>query len=114
MSCEAIIKIKQGKTKSIEWFIIVDKVRVTDLSGWTCKVQIRLNDDAQTVYLDRVVATTNQDGDAFLINITSAESNIPVSDKYIIAAQFENTAMGIKDEGDRRLEIEKSWVFDSV
>jgi len=114
MSCEAIVKIKQGKTKSIEWFVIVDGVRVSDLAGWACRVQIRLNDEDQTEYLNRVITTLNEEGNAFLINITSEESNIPVSDQYIIAAQFENTGLGIKDEGDRRLEIEKSWVFDSV
>ena len=111
MSCANAIKVVKGTSESISFSLIVDNVKVTDLTDWTCKIQLRLNDTAQTLIFEKDVTELNGAADEFVVLLLPADTNIDISDNYILGVEFNNAVTSENEESYVSFNITKSWVF---
>lgn len=113
-NCDIPIKAKRGTSKSLSFSLIIDDVQVTDLTDWTCKIQLRLNDSSQTLQFEKDVTDKNEAGDEFVCLLVSSDTDIPVSENYILGVEFDNATTLQNDETSTPFHITKRWVFNDA
>lgn len=109
------LKVVRGNSKSLKVYIEQDGVIVTDLTDWTCFIQLRDKRDGSIAgSVDREVTTKNAEEDRFLIKLIPAETNIPEGD-YILGVEFRNSATGevYEREDPQEITIKKQWVVQA-
>lgn len=108
------IVVVKGNTKSISVGLKIDNTAVTDLTDWTCHIQLRDKKTREiTGSVDREVTTKNQAQDKFVITLTSTETNIPDTE-YVLGIEFRNsvTSQVIEDnENILELTVIDGWVY---
>jgi hypothetical protein len=71
---------------------------ITDLTNWTCDIQMRATrTGVLSGTIDREVTTKNVAEDSFLINLTSAETDVDPAD-YILGVEFNNSVTSERRE----------------
>lgn len=111
---QPIVVVRQS-TKSFTSILKIDGTQVTDLTDWSCYIQLR-NKSTKAISgsVDREVTTKNQAQDAFVITLTDVETNISKGD-YVLGVEFRNSVTGQKiEDPDNIVEIElrEGWVYD--
>ena len=108
MSCEVKKKdqIPQGDSYPLSWGV----TGVTDLTDWTCYLQVRTSDTAEESGISREVTTLNVAGDRFITSLTSAETSSLSIRKYIVGAELANASTGESGEILMELDIKPQWV----
>jgi cell division protein YceG involved in septum cleavage len=109
------IAIARQSTKSFKSILKVDGVQVTDLTDWTCFIQLR-NKKTKTISgtVDREVTTKNTALDAFVITLTSFETDIEEG-AYVLGLEYRNatTLQRLEDpENIVNIKIVGAWVYD--
>lgn len=83
---------------------------VTDLSDWTCYIQVSDKKTKVVTGIDREITDKNTDGDRFITILTKTETdNLPIGE-YIVGAELENTVTGECGEILMQLNVEDQWV----
>lgn len=107
-------KIVRASTKSFSSLLKIDKVQVTDLTDWTCFIQLRNKKNKKiTGSVDREVTTKNQANTNFVITLTNIETDID-EDDYILGVEYRNTVTGqVIEDPDNIVEIKvvEGWVY---
>ena len=80
---------------------------VSDLTGYTCQMQLRASDDQSIALVDKPIIAS---GDTFPVLLTPAEcSNLEIGKTYIMAAQISKTDYA--REVFRTIEITEEHVY---
>lgn len=82
-----------------------------DLSGYEMRVQLRSKHTSEIVNsIDRLVVDTIEGNTKFILNLTSAELDIPVGE-YVLGVQISNDVTGESKESITYIKIVKQWVY---
>lgn len=98
--------IPQGDTYDLSYGV----TGATDLTDWTCYLQVTNKVTGQLTAIDREVVTLNDDNSRFLTTLTSAETGALALGTYVVGAQMTNTITGESGEILLELTITKQWV----
>lgn len=109
-----IVVVNQS-TKSFKSILKIDDVQVTDLTDWTCYIQLRNKSTREIAgSVDREVTTKNIAQDAFVITLTETETDIPKGE-YVLGVEFRNSVTSQKIEDPDNIvyiEVKEGWVYD--
>ena len=83
----------------------------SDLTDWSCTIQLRNKTDVATAIINRVVTDTNGANTRFLINLTPAETSALAEGDYILGMELANATTNENKEGLIELKVIQSWVF---
>ncbi|MAO24245.1 MAG: hypothetical protein Unbinned3818contig1000_36 [Prokaryotic dsDNA virus sp.] len=115
MSCTNPIVVEQGESKTIEFDLTdTEGQKVTDLTDWTCKIQLRRNDSAKKLIFEKDVTDKNEAGDEFVVMLLEEDTDIGVSKEYRLGILFNNATTGQNDKDSRDFEITETWVFNDA
>jgi len=84
----------------------------TDLTAYTCNLNVRLEDSPATALISRTVTTLTADNFSFVINLTPAETGALALGVYIVGVEIANNAIDFNREALIRLEVKQGWVHD--
>lgn len=110
-----LIAIVRGSTKTLSVGLKVNNTVVTDLTDWTCHIQLR-NKKTKVITgsVDREVTTKNTAQDRFLVTLSAQETDLDNFVNYILGIEFRNsvTSQIIEDKDNIiEIEIKDGWVY---
>jgi hypothetical protein len=82
---------------------------ITDLTGYTCQMQVRAKDNPDVALVDKSIDAV---GDKFHVNLAPDESStLEIGKTYTMAAQISNASLEYAREVEREIEIVKEYVY---
>lgn len=81
-----------------------------DLTGWTCRLQMRRYETRIITTVDRNVITTDVDNLNFVYTLSASEMDVDAG-KYVVAGELVETATGKTAEAMLILDVSADWVY---
>lgn len=82
-----------------------------DLTGYTCRLQVRDSDDNIAGSVDRSITDKNAAGNTFIAQLTPTETDAMAVGTYTISAQLSNATTGQAKEINDTLTVTKAYNY---